>query len=425
MISLLPLFLVMDRIGANRKSGWKRRLGHVLIACWATGVVAALIAVPWLTYAARVFGGFSRPIALVITGLGYGSEVALVLFICFGVPVLFIRRRGCWEILVRLSFFLMVEPFCPRIFDWSFGGMTFTQFPWLSQMADVVGSARLGMYSIGCSLLLLLIWRWKVEQLPVPVKTIRRLVASYLILWAVGLSYGAWRTQSLQNRSETGSPLHVAALQPNLSFQQLARSASDYSAREAGVRRLLADSANALSSFPADSPVPRLVVWPESTYPSPYFKEAALRPLVEDFARRHRTSVLLHSIDWDQTHQGRKYYGVALLIGPDGSVKGRYNKIFRIPFGEYIPGAELFPAYANWLREHVSNLSEFEKGREFTVFQLSDDLRFSAPICFDVFSSTIVRNMSRNGAELAINLCNLIWFGRTTAADHLQMTVRW
>ena len=33
--------------------------------------------------------------------------------------------------------------------------------------------------------------------------------------------------------------------------------------------------------------------------------------------------------------------------------------------------------------------------------------------------------MSRSGAKLAVNLCNLIWFGKTTACDHLEMTIRW
>ena len=425
MISLLPLFLVMDRIPVSWKCTRRWKLGYILMACWGTGSIAALIGVPWLTYAARVFGQLSWPIALLITGLGYGLEITMVLFVCFGLPILVIRQRGYWDLLVRLSYFLMVEPFCPRLFHWSFGGMTFTHFPWLPQLADIIGSAGLGIYSIGFNLLLLLVWRWKVEQLPVPVKLIRRLVASYLVLWTIGLTYGMCRIQFLDKRSNRDSLLHIASLQPNFSFQQLASNAIDYSTRQRNIRELLEDSVHALGAFPVDSPIPKLVIWPESTYPSPYFKDVSLQPLIKHFARRQQASVLFHSIDWDETPSGRKFYGIALLIGPDGEVKGRYNKICRIPFGEYIPGADLCPPYAKWIRNHISNLSEFEKGKDFTVFHLSDDLLFSAPICFDVFSPRIIRNMSRNGAKLAINLSNLIWFGRTTASDHLEMTIRW
>ena len=199
----------------------------------------------------------------------------------------------------------------------------------------------------------------------------------------------------------------------------------DSTARISILRELLKDSIHALGKFPTDSPHPRLVIWPESTYPSAYLKDIALQPVVKQFVSLYQTSVLLHSIDWDETPTGRRYYSVALLIGTDGEVKGRYNKISRIPFGEYIPAADFFPSYANWIRKHFSHLFELEKGREHTVFQLPDELLFSAPICFDVFSPTIVRNMSRNGAKLAVNLSNLLWFGKTTASDHVEMAIRW
>ncbi len=425
MVALFPLFVVIDRIQSNGTSTWKRRLGHILLACWGAGSVGALLGVPWLTYAARVFGGLPQAAALLVTAAGYGTECAFVLFVCFGLPVLLIRRRGCWELAVRLSYLIAAEPFCPRIFYWSFGGMTFSGFPLLCQLADVIGSPGLGIYSAGFSLLLLLIWRSSVERLETPAWVIRRLVAAYIALWAVGLAYGAWRVRYVESRMDEGSQIHVAAVQPNFSLADMASRASDYSARESQLLGLLRDSKKALGEFAPDSGIARLVIWPESAYPAPYFQEFGLQLLVERFARQNGTYVLLQTIDWDETSSGRKYYGIAVLIGPDGRVQGRYDKIFRIPFGEYIPGAELLGPYAKWLRKHIANLSEFEKGREFTVFRVSDDLRLCAPICFDAFSPTIIRNMSRSGANMAVNLANLMWFGRTTAPDHLEMTLRW
>ena len=425
MVALFPLFVVIDRIHGNRRSTWKRRLGHILLACWGAGSVGALVGVPWLTYAARVFGGLPHAVALLVTAVGYGTECAFVLFVCFGLPVLFIRRRGCWELLVRLSYFIAAEPFCPRLFHWSFGGMTFTGFPLLCQLADVIGSAGLGIYSVGFNLLLLLIWRSRVERPVVPAGVVHRLAAAYLALWAVGLAYGAWRVRYLDSRVDEGSQIHVAAVQPNFSLEDIASGSSDYSKKERSLRGLVEDSARALGEFSPDSGIARLVIWPESAYPAPYFQEFGLRVLVERFARQNRTYVLLQSVDWDETSSGRKYYGIALLVGPDGRVKGRYDKIFRIPFGEYIPGAGLFRPYAEWVRKNIANLSEFERGREFTVFRLSENMQFCAPICFDAFSPTIIRNMSRRGANMAVNLANLMWFGGTTAPDHLEMTLRW
>tara|TARA_E500000331_G_C16930237_1_gene571642 strand:- start:165 stop:629 length:465 start_codon:yes stop_codon:yes gene_type:complete len=70
-------------------------------------------------------------------------------------------------------------------------------------------------------------------------------------------------------------------------------------------------------------------------------------------------------------------------------------------------------------------MSEFEPGQEYKVFSLPEKVRFSAPICFDVFSQEVVRGMSLNGANLVVNLSNLAWFGNTTASDNMVAVLRW
>ena len=156
--------------------------------------------------------------------------------------------------------------------------MTFTQFPWLSQVADVVGSTGLGLYNIGFSLLLLLIWRLKIEKLSIPMKVIHRLIVSYLVLWAIGLTYGVWRAQSLESHPDKGAPLHIAAIQPNFSYQRLNSDFLDSAARLNNLRELLKDSICALDEFPTDSPHPKLTIWPESTYPAAYLRMSRYSP---------------------------------------------------------------------------------------------------------------------------------------------------
>jgi apolipoprotein N-acyltransferase len=70
-------------------------------------------------------------------------------------------------------------------------------------------------------------------------------------------------------------------------------------------------------------------------------------------------------------------------------------------------------------------MSEFDPGQDYKVFSFSDNIRLSAPICFDVFSQEVVRGMSLNGANLVVNLSNLAWFGRTTASDNMVAILRW
>ena len=99
--------------------------------------------------------------------------------------------------------------------------------------------------------------------------------------------------------------------------------------------------------------------------------------------------------------------------------------MFLIPFGETLPFSDWFPEMATWLRKEIRNMSHFEKGTEFTVFELPQKMKVSASICFDIFSTEIIRNMTRNGAGFIANLSNLAWFGRTTATHSMETFVRW
>ena len=53
------------------------------------------------------------------------------------------------------------------------------------------------------------------------------------------------------------------------------------------------------------------------------------------------------------------------------------------------------------------------------------DVKISAPICFDGFSPEIIQKMVLNGANLIVLSGNLAWFGKSNAADYLEMITRW
>lgn len=424
VIAYFPFLLVLERIHQHPANS-NRKIRHTFLVCWVMGFIGAVIGTNWMIYCIHVFGHLPWHWAVVITGFGYGLEIALILFVCFGLPMFFIKRWGWWDLPLRLSYFLVVEQIYPRLFRWTFGGITFSEVPWLSQVVDVMGESGLGFYSVGINLLLLLLWRWKIVGC-VEAHTVRRLSGAFFFFLILALTYGAWRTGQLQEHLNEGSALHIAAIQPNFFLQRLSSNpALAYSERQNNIHDLIENSTRALHRFPSDSYYPKLVVWPESTYPFAYFKDNEGRKLVQRFARQYQTAILLHSVDWDKTPDGHKYYGISVLVGADGTLKGRYNKIFLIPFGEYIPGGGVFPAYRRWLKKHVGNMSEFKPGKEFSVFHLSDEIHLSSSICYDAFSPKIIPQMVKNGSELVINLSNLVWFGKTNASRHLEMALRW
>ena len=441
ILAFFPLLAVLDQLHKNRLFSFQKRAGLFFVVCWFSGSIAASIGGYWITNSINVFGHIPWFAALLITAVGYGLEVGIQLFVYFGIPLLFIRQRSGWDLIVRLAFVLALDPWYPRLIQWNYGGLTFSKFPWLEQAADILGASGLLLYSAGLSFLLLYWWRWKSEGTGNR-KSLFKASTIYLILWVLGLGYGAWRTQDLVTQNskldsassgniqnlvpDFPAKLTVMVIQPNFSLQELASNPElAYSKRQQNLAGLLEDSRKALEQLPENTTTPKLLIWPESVYPDPFFKVAASREKVLSFAEANQIYILLATVDWVKTQTAYKFHGVSVLIGANGKVLGRYNKIFLIPFGETIPFSEWFPGIASWLRNNIANMSEFERGKEYTVFYVPENIGFSAPICFDIFSPTVVRGMVRNGSNLVVNLSNLAWFGRTTASDNMVAVLRW
>ncbi len=428
LISFLPLIFTLEKIHTEKNLSLKKQAFLSFGFCWITGGIAASIGANWITSSVHVFGHLNWGFALIITCLGYGLEVGFQLFIYFGVPMLLISRLNFWDLPLRLSYIIAIDPWYPRLIYWNYGGLTFSEFPWIEQLADIVGSSGLIFYSAGLAFLSIGWIRVRFNKL----NTRKMLYAStvYLLFWIIGLSYGAWRSSILEkdnsDKNKKIPNLTVIVIQPNFSLQDLALSPElAYSKRRGNLNSLIDDSTKALSKLTKNINTEKILVWPESVFPYPYFKSEKARKIISSFAKLNQTNILLTTVDWDYTNHKQKFYGVSVLIGKNGEVLGRYNKIFLIPFGEMIPFSKWFPSIAEWLRDNISNMSEFDRGSEYTVFSINDNTQISAPICFDIFNPSVIRGMVENGSKLILNLSNLAWFGETTASNNMVSVLRW
>ncbi|MDG2064951.1 MAG: apolipoprotein N-acyltransferase [SAR324 cluster bacterium] len=428
IISLFPLIFTLEKLHAEDDLSFRKRALLFFGICWLSGGIAASIGGYWITNSTHVFGHLPWPAALIITAVGYGLEVGFQLFVYFGIPLLLIPKLNNWDLPLRLAFVLALDPWYPRLIHWNYGALTFSEFPWIEQLADIIGSSGLLLYSAGLTFLLIGWLRWKSGKLSH--KKVLQASFLYLLLWILGLSYGAWRTNNLETKftepNGKSSNLTVIVIQPNFSLQDLASNPElAHSKRQQNLESLLTDSRKALAELPQNTGTEQLLVWPESVFPDAFFKSNNSRLKVSAFAQEHQTNILFTTVDWEQTQTGQKFYGVSVLVGKKGKVLGRYNKIFRIPFGEMIPFSDWFPVIATWLRKNIANMSEFDRGTEYTVFPLEKNIQLSAPICFDIFNPAVMRGMVLNGSNLVLNLSNLAWFGRTAASDNMVAILRW
>ena len=429
LVSFFPLNLNLEQIHAKKAfSIWKRALIFFGI-CWISGGIASSIGGYWITNSIHIFGHLPWILSLMITFLGYGFEVGLQLFVYFGVPLLLIRKLNNWDLIVRFLYVVALDPLYPKLIQWNYGGLAFSEFPLIEQMADLIGSSGLIIYSAGLTFIMLGWLRYKIRDAKNNSNLIK-VTSFYLILWIIGLSYGTWRTHNLENQNlgskNKNSDFLVLLIQPNFSLQNLASNPKlSFSNRQYNLESLLMDSEKGLEGIPQKRYSEKLLVWPESVFPDPFFKVEDSSQKVMSFAKKNKIPILFTTVDWENSQNNKKFFGVSVLINKKGKVVGRYKKIFLIPFGEHIPLSTWLPGIAKWLRENISNMSEFDAGKEYKVFSLSEKIHFSAPICFDIFSPEVIRKMVLNGSNLIVNLSNLAWFGETTASDNMVAVLRW
>jgi apolipoprotein N-acyltransferase len=165
--------------------------------------------------------------------------------------------------------------------------------------------------------------------------------------------------------------------------------------------------------------MPGLIIWPES--PAPFFvTDLHLRTALADVARSTDSSIIAGTIGirgFGDPSGARELYNSASVIAPNGAWTYEYDKIHLVPFGEYIPFADLL-FFAQKLTREVGTFSRGTSRQPLLV----DGSHVGIFICYESIFPNEVRQLARNGAEVFVNISNDGWYGNTGAPlQHLNM----
>jgi apolipoprotein N-acyltransferase len=161
---------------------------------------------------------------------------------------------------------------------------------------------------------------------------------------------------------------------------------------------------------------PNIVIAPESALPGVLNKDAYLFGGAVDAARQARAWLLVGS---HYEIAPEVYHNSAYLFSPMGENTGRYDKVQRVPFGEFVPGRNWLPGVHNYaIREQ-----DLAAGRVFHPLQ-ADATRLGTVICFESTFPRPARSLVNQNAGLLAVITNDGWFLRSAAAQqHEQMAV--
>jgi len=164
---------------------------------------------------------------------------------------------------------------------------------------------------------------------------------------------------------------------------------------------------------------PDLVVWPES--PAPFSDaDPRFQKSMESIGLAESAPLIIGGIGTNyhlHTEGFVDYYNSATVIGADGNLIGRYDKIHLVPFGEYVP----FQQYLTFARKLTGRVSSFSRGTERKTFRVNGH-RYGVFICYEAVFADEVRHFAQLGAEVLVNVSDDGWYGDTSAPwQHLNM----
>jgi apolipoprotein N-acyltransferase len=404
----VPLFFRLHATG-GRRPGW--------LFFWF-GVVHFSVGLFWL--------------APVVTPLG--PLLLTILFVWPAGHTLGLLLRGGVPLLVAAPFTWMAWDFIRSFlftgFPWLFLGYTLADWPWLVQVADLVGVYGVTgvIVLVGAGVAGVAIRRRSGRTLAVSIRPLLPGVAALFLM----VAYGQARPAMI----ETAAGPRVLIVQANIpQYEKLeawARGPDAPSIAEQILDRHLAVMRAGLAAHPETE----VVIWPETMFPWKILE--GFRP----DQRRHQGEAGAALAEVARLAGGRpvllgtKYvdaqnrqFNSVLFLDAAGAVTARYDKLHAVPGGEYIPLKDLAPAsLVSWVTEVIEKgagwVPDLTEGDAPAVFPETGGARLAPLICYEIIYPMHVRDAVAAGGEILVNASNYAWYPGTDQPEQIhQMAV--
>lgn len=392
-IALVPLLVALNNVSS---------LSRALLLGWTAGITAHVGMLYWITHVVVNYGYLPLYLGVILMVLlaGYLS----VYFAFFAVGIVYFRGKAplvlaapvLWVCLEYLKSCLFTG------FPWE--NLGYSQFSNLLfiQMADITGVS-------GLSFLIVLLNVAFFTLLAERSKKALALALAVFFLWSGVYSYGALRIRQIRQIMDHAQGMDVSLIQGNI--EQAVKWNENFQAETIRIYE-------ELSLRGAKTPG-ALVVWPETAVPFNFQEPGDLQARVSQLPSRAKSWLLFGSMSYAAASGGTDYFNSAYLLSPGGDLRGKYDKVHLVPYGEYVPLRKMFP----FVSSLASGIGDFAAGKGFDPLQM-DERKIGVLICYEGILPQAARQYKNAAADVLVNITNDAWFGRTSAPyQHLSMSV--
>jgi len=158
---------------------------------------------------------------------------------------------------------------------------------------------------------------------------------------------------------------------------------------------------------------PDIIIWPEAALTS--FLAVSNSKKRIDLQKRLNNSALITGIPQRvYLDDELKVYNSAIFMKSDGFYD-TYQKIFLVPFAEYVP------FFKNWLTKinQFDDMGSFSPGENYNTFEINN-IQSSIMICYDSSSYRIAKKMVDKGAEIIFVITNDSYVGKAMPYQHFE-----
>jgi apolipoprotein N-acyltransferase len=281
--------------------------------------------------------------------------------------------------------------------------------PLVIQISEITGP-------LGVTALLMLI-NGALYDLLVDARAARYPAIAAALLLGAALTFGAVRMQQVDATVARAPRLAVGLVQPNVGYSNDGGFSRDEALRQLAA---LQEQSRRLQQSGAE-----LLVWSEGSYPMTLPRDFSADFPTDSAAMIRRGFSTPSLIGADMFDEARdQAFNSAILMGIDGRVSDRYDKVRLLAFGEYIPGLDVFP----WLRKFIpAGLGRFAAGSGPRVLSLQaagKAWRLGPVICYEDILQDYLREVGKLHPDLLVNLTIDSWYGAVSEPwEHLALSV--